>query len=229
MEVRVRRSGREGQSTLSGRDVAEPLVVVGLAPKNHRDLACISPGPRLVGLTTASLAGACLLVWRSAPSPVTRIVGLLLLLGGAAGLGQISLPAQDGPSRGQLHARLVQGGIPQERKWLEEEFLPTLTRYELLSFGQPMPGAAPEPALIVWPEVAVPQTQDFVRDYLDEMDRLLRARRIALALGILTETEAGRFNSLIVLGNGRGDLSQAPPGALRRVLSRGPTRSGTGC
>ena len=161
-------------------------------------------GMYLVGLTTALLAGACLLVWRSAPGLMLRGLGLVLLLGGAAGLGQISLPESNGPSRGQLHARLVQGGIPQERKWLEEEFLPTLTRYELLSFGQPMPGGAPEPALIVWPEVAVPQTQDFVRDYLDEMDRLLRARRVALALGILTQTDAGRYNSLIVLGDGQG-------------------------
>lgn len=161
-------------------------------------------GMYLVGLTTALLAGACLFLWRSPPRLPVRAVGLLLLLGGAAGLGQISLPAQDRQSPGPLHARLVQGGIPQERKWLEEEFLPTLARYELMSFGQPMPSASPGPALIVWPEVAVPRTQEFVRDYLDEMDRLLRARRIALALGILTQTEAGRFNSLIVLGNGRG-------------------------
>ncbi|MDE0128384.1 MAG: apolipoprotein N-acyltransferase [Gammaproteobacteria bacterium] len=161
-------------------------------------------GMYLVGLATVLLAGACLLVWRSAQSPVTRAAGLLLLLGGAAGLGQISLPAQDGESRGQLHARLVQGGIPQERKWLAEEFVPTLDRYEKLSFGQPMPGDSRGPALIVWPEVAVTRTQDSVRDYLDEMDRLMSTRRLALALGILTETDAGRFNSLIVLGNGQG-------------------------
>ena len=161
-------------------------------------------GMHLVGLTTALLAGACLFLWRSAARLPVRATGLLLLLGGAAGLGQISLPAPDGQSPGQLNARLVQGGIPQERKWLQEQFLPTLTTYEMMSFGQPMAGAPSDPALIIWPEVAVPQTQDFVREYLDEMDRLLRGRRIALALGILTETGAGRLNSLIVLGNGEG-------------------------
>ena len=161
-------------------------------------------GMHLVGLTTALLAGACLFLWRSAARLPVRATGLLLLLGGAAGLGQISLPAPDGQSPGQLNARLVQGGIPQERKWLQEQFLPTLTTYEMMSFGQPMAGAPSDPALIIWPEVAVPQTQDFVREYLDEMDRLLRGRRIALALGILTDTGAGRLNSLIVLGNGEG-------------------------
>lgn len=161
-------------------------------------------GMYLVGLATAMLAGACLIVWRETSNPVSRTLGLLVLLGGVAGLGQISLPERDDEALGQLHARLVQGGIPQEKKWLEEEFLPTLTTYELMSFGEPLETNAEGPALIIWPEVAVPQTRDFVRDYLDEMDRLLRARRIALALGILTETETGRLNSLVVLGNGEG-------------------------
>ena len=161
-------------------------------------------GMYLVGLATALLAGACLLLWRSAARLPVRAMGLLLLLGGAAGLGQISLPAQEGQSPGQLHARLVQGGIPQERKWLEEEFLPTLARYETMSFGEPMETGTEGPALIIWPEVAVPRTRDFVRDYLDEMDRLLRGGQIALALGILTDTGDGRMNSLIVLGDGEG-------------------------
>ena len=176
-------------------------------------------GMHLVGLTTALLAGACLFLWRSAARLPVRATGLLLLLGGAAGLGQISLPAPDGQSPGQLNARLVQGGIPQERKWLQEQFLPTLTTYEMMSFGQPMAGAPSDPALIIWPEVAVPQTQDFVREYLDEMDRLLRGRRIALALGILTDTGAGPAQFADRARQRRRDLSQAPPGALRGVLS----------
>lgn len=161
-------------------------------------------GMYLVGLTTASLAGACLFLWRSAPGPPARATGLLVLLGGAAGLGQIPLPEPDSGHLGLLHARLVQGGIPQERKWLQEEFLPTLDAYERMSFGQPMESGGEGPALIIWPEVAVPQTRDFVRDYLGDLDRLLRERRIALALGILTDTGAGRMNSLIVLGDGEG-------------------------
>ena len=161
-------------------------------------------GIYLVSLVTAMLAGASLLVWRKASRPLVRVLGFLALLGGAASLGQIPLPEGDGESLGSLQARLVQGGIPQERKWLPEEFWPTLDTYERLSFSQPMPGDLNEPTLIIWPEVAVPQTQDFVRDYLDGLDRLLDERRIALALGILTRTEAGRMNSLVMLGQGEG-------------------------
>ncbi len=163
-------------------------------------------GVYLVGWLTASLAGACLLLLRSPAGAGRRAIGLLLLLGGFAGLGQVPLPDQEFQSNGELHARLVQGGIPQERKWLEEQFWPTLLTYETMSFGQPQSGAStPMPQLIVWPEVAIPTTQDAVRDYLDEMDRLLRERNVALAVGILTDSDEGRFNSLVVLGEGEGE------------------------
>ena len=163
-------------------------------------------GVYLVGWVTACLAGACLLVIRSRAGVGKRAIGLLVLVAGVAGLGQIPLPNQENDSGGELHARLVQGGIPQQRKWLEEEFFPTLLTYETLSFGRPLPRAsASRPQLIVWPEVAIPTTQDDVRDYLEEMDRLLRDRNIALASGILTDTDEGRFNSLVVLGEGQGE------------------------
>ena len=163
-------------------------------------------GVYLVGWVTACLAGACLLVIRSRAGAGKRALGLLALVAVAAGLGQIPLPNQEKGTSGELHARLVQGGIPQERKWLEEEFFPTLLTYETLSFGRPLPGAsASGPQLIVWPEVAIPTTQDDVQDYLEEMDRLLRDRNIALASGILTDTDDGRFNSLVVLGAGEGE------------------------
>ncbi len=163
-------------------------------------------GVYLMGWVTACLAGACLLVIRSRAGAGKRAIGLLVLVAGAAGLGQVPLPNGETGSGDELHARLVQGGIPQERKWLEEEFLPTLLTYETLSFGRPLPGAsASRPQLIVWPEVAIPTTQDDVRDYLEEMDRLLRDRNIALASGILTDTDDGRFNSLVVLGAGEGE------------------------
>ena len=162
-------------------------------------------GVYLVGWVTACLAGACLLLLRSRAGAGKRAIGLLVLLTGAAGLGQLPLPSQDIESNGELRARLVQGGIPQERKWLEEEFWPTLLTYEKMSFGQPWKGASNRmPQLIIWPEIAVPVTRDSAEDYLNEMDRLMQERNIALALGILTGTDEGRLNSLIVLGDGEG-------------------------
>lgn len=167
-------------------------------------------GVYLVGWLTAAVAGACLLLWRLPVSAGRRAIALMALLGGAAGLGQLPLPEAQPQSAGELRARLVQGGVPQERKWLAEEFWPTLFTYEEMSFGQPWngtPGARPD--LIVWPEIAVPATRGAVEDYLAEMDRLLSDRNIALALGILTGTKDGRLNSLLALGAGEGTYHKA--------------------
>lgn len=162
-------------------------------------------GMYLMGWITAVLCGACLLALRRKAGIGMRALGLLLLLGGATGLGQLPSPGPEDKSGEELRVRLVQGGIPQERKWLAEEFWPTLLTYETMSFGQPWAGnAGRRPELVVWPEMAVPATRDSVSDYLEEMDGLLAERNMALAFGILTDTGAGRFNSLLMLGKGSG-------------------------
>ena len=176
-------------------------VFAGKAPAVLASLG----GVYLVSWLTAALAGACLMILRSRMGAAARALILLVAVGGVAGLGQLPYPAGSAEADGGLRARLVQGGIPQERKWLPEEYEPTLLTYENLSFGQPWrdePQLRPE--LIVWPEIAIPATREFAGDYLAEMDRLMREREIALALGILSETGDGRFNSLIVLGDGEG-------------------------
>ena len=162
-------------------------------------------GMYLIGWLTAALASACLLIIRSRMDAAARTAAVLALVGGALALWQLPLPDSDMQSRGELRARLVQGGIPQERKWLAEEYQPTLLAYENLSFGKPFkdnPEMRPE--LIIWPEVAIPATQEFAADYLAEMDGVVSERETALMLGILTDTDEGRFNSLMVLGNGEG-------------------------
>lgn len=162
-------------------------------------------GVHLIGWLTAALACACLLILRARRAWPARALALLVLPGAVAGLGQLPFPEGGARSNGDLRARLVQGGIPQERKWLAEEYQPTLRAYETLSFGEPWEDAPQmRPELIIWPEVAVPSTRQAAAEYLAEMDRLMRGREIALALGILTGAAEGRLNSLIVLGNGEG-------------------------
>ncbi len=163
-------------------------------------------GVYLIGWLTAALASACLLILRSRLAWPARALILLVLVGGIAGLGHIPFPEGSLRSSGDLRARLVQGGITQERKWLTEEYQPTLLTYEKLSFGRPWRDAPQQrPDLIIWPEIAIPSTREAAADYLAELDRLMRRRDMALALGILTDTGKGRFNSLIVLGEGEGE------------------------
>ncbi len=163
------------------------------------------------GLVAALLGGVAALGWLPFPNDgalfpdASARPGNALFPNASARPDSALFPDNSARPASYLRARLVQGGIPQERKWLREEYEPTLRTYETLSFGQPWegtPGMRPE--LIIWPEVAIPSTRESAGEYLADMDRLLRDRDTALALGILTDAGKGRFNSVIVLGNGEG-------------------------
>ena len=90
---------------------------------------------------------------------------------------------------------IVQGGVPQDRKWLAEQFTPTLNLYRdaLLE--------ADSSDLVVWPEVAIPAVMHQVEPYLELLERDVSSRGQTLALGIL-EPHASReqvYNSVVLL------------------------------
>jgi len=91
---------------------------------------------------------------------------------------------------------LVQGAVPQDRKWLRAQRRPTLDLYRQLTFAQDGPD------LVIWPEVAIPSLDIRVRDYLDRIGAAARARKMQLLLGILVAgEEPGVFyNSVLAAG-----------------------------
>ena len=97
-------------------------------------------------------------------------------------------------------ATIVQGGIPQDRKWDADQFRPTLTLYRNSIMQNP------ESQLIVWPEVAIPSVVDQVEDYIALLQTDILAHKQTLLFGIL-ERDAARqkvFNSVVMLdGEGR--------------------------
>ena len=95
-----------------------------------------------------------------------------------------------------LRVSLIQGSIPQDKKWLPEQRQPTLELYRDLTFQQS------DSDLVVWPEVAVPTMAFVVQDYLDELGAAARARDIQIYLGVLTyDRERKQYrNSMIGLG-----------------------------
>jgi len=105
------------------------------------------------------------------------------------------------PAGPELRVSLIQGSIPQDRKWLPEQLRPTLQLYRNLTFAEV------ERDLIIWPEVAVPSVAHRVRDYLDEIDEEARRRDLQIYLGILTQDfDSGQYrNSLIGLGPERAE------------------------
>ena len=100
-----------------------------------------------------------------------------------------------------LHVSLIQGSIPQDKKWLPEQRQPTLELYERLTFQQP------ESDLVIWPEVAVPTLKFVVQDYLDRLGAKARELDMQVYLGVLTYDNANAQyqNSLIGIGRHEAD------------------------
>lgn len=105
------------------------------------------------------------------------------------------------PAGDELRVSLVQGSVPQDRKWLREQLRPTLQLYRDLTLAES--GSD----LVIWPEVAVPALARRVRSYLDEIDAEAQRRGMQVYLGILTLDDAsGQYrNSLIGLGPSRAE------------------------
>ena len=105
------------------------------------------------------------------------------------------------PSGDALRVSLVQGSIPQDRKWTRAQFVPTLRLYRELTLAES------NRDLIVWPEAAIPAIEYQVRNYLDDIDAEAKRRGVQIYLGILTrDLESGQHrNSLIGLGPDHGE------------------------
>ena len=116
------------------------------------------------------------------------------LVGGV--LREASWTASNGP---ELQTTIVQGGVSQDRKWLPEQFAPTLTLYRRALLQ------AERSALVVWPEVAIPAVTSTVGEYLEVLQRDVLARNQTLALGILEPHANGRqvYNSVLMLDGAR--------------------------
>jgi apolipoprotein N-acyltransferase len=108
------------------------------------------------------------------------------------------------PADKPLRTTIVQGGVSQDRKWLPEQFEPTLTIYRnaLLEYQAS--------DLVVWPEVAIPSVIDQVEDYIGVLRSDLQARPKTLLFGIL-ERDLGSqkvYNSVMMLDGRKRQVYQ---------------------
>jgi len=95
---------------------------------------------------------------------------------------------------------IIQGGVSQDRKWLPEQFEPTLQLYRdsLSETNFERDGSQ----LIIWPEVAIPSVLDRVDGLVDQLEADIATHEQTLLFGIL-ERDASRqqvFNSVVALG-----------------------------
>lgn len=134
---------------------------------------------------------------RGRPQWIAGAVVLAPWIAGAA-LGTVDWTR---PAGDAIHATLIQGGISQDRKWLPEQFRPTLDLYR----GHTL--SVPESDLVVWPEVAIPSLTDRVENYIAAIETDARRSRQTVLFGIL-ERGSGRgeevqvHNSVVAVGAG---------------------------
>ncbi len=104
-------------------------------------------------------------------------VGIVLLpvLAGA-GLRTVDWSEPDGEP---LTATIIQGGVSQDKKWLIEQFQPTLDFYR----SETRKAAGSD--IVVWPEVAIPAASDRVEGYILGLESDSRINEQTILFGIL--------------------------------------------
>ena len=100
------------------------------------------------------------------------------------------------PVERELRVALIQGAVPQDRKWLPEQREPTKDLYLQLTREHL------ERDLLVWPEAAIPAIVSEEYAYLEKVLSEARSSGATVVLGMLEQDPLdGRyFNSLLTLG-----------------------------
>lgn len=112
-----------------------------------------------------------------------------------AGLRTVDWTEPDGEP---LTATIIQGGISQDKKWLIEQFQPTLDYYR----NETRKAAGSD--IVVWPEVAIPAASDRVEGYILGLESDSRINEQTILFGIL-ERVTGRtlktrtYNAIIAV------------------------------
>lgn len=128
------------------------------------------------------------------------LIGLVALPWLSGGL--LKLVEWTSPRGETVTATLIQGGIPQDQKWLREQFLPTLNFYR----RQTLEASGSD--IVLWPEVAIPSVTTFVDDYITALEQDALRSRQTILFGILERRpdaagDAQTYNAVIAVDGTR--------------------------
>ncbi len=165
------------------------------------DTALAGYGPVLGGLgisyAVVLSAGLVLLIFRPGPVRWYAASGLLALWLAGWGLSQIQWSQ---PLAAPIKVALIQGNIPQHKKWDLDQLLPSLSLYANRTkenFGT---------ELIVWPETAVSAFQHQVDEaFLQPLEAALKKQGSELVFGVVRLDKDGQryYNAMVALGKQR--------------------------
>jgi len=147
-------------------------------------------GVSLIAVTSASAIMIFLILSSTRRYMVLCIAIVPWFIGGV--LRTIDWTEVAGPP---VRATVVQGGVPQDRKWLREQFRPTLELYRSSLIQNA------DSDLVLWPEVAIPAVIDQVGSYIETLQSDISKVNTTLLLGILERDESLThvYNSVIAL------------------------------
>ncbi len=135
--------------------------------------------------------------------PAKRIIAILPLIiiwGGAHLLGDIEWTRVS--LKNPLNVSLVQGNIPQEKKW------DPLERDNIINTYRTLTESEWEQDVILWPEAAYPIFYNEAQDVIAPLDLKGRATNTAIISGIPSwetgEKDYRYYNSIFVIGDGKG-------------------------
>jgi apolipoprotein N-acyltransferase len=173
-----------------------PWLAVGYSQLDT-PLAGYAPVVGVYGVSLAAAVTAGALVTALDGRRAARALPLAfvaLLWAGGWGLSRVDWTR---PSGAPLSVAIVQGAIPQDLKWLEDNREHTLEVYRALT--QQALGAR----LVVWPESALPMLYHEAVPVLAEIYRDARARGSDLVLGLVRyDFQNGQYrNGLVALGD----------------------------
>lgn len=173
-----------------------PWLAVGYSQMDT-PLAGYAPVVGVYGVSLAATVTAGALVAALDSRRAARLLPLALvalLWAGGFGLARVDWTR---PSDGAVSVAIVQGAIPQDLKWLEDNRAHTVEVYRGLT--QQALGAR----LVVWPESALPMLYHQAVPVLAELYRDARARGSDLVLGLVRyDFQNGQYrNGLVALGD----------------------------
>ena len=159
-------------------------------------LASLAPVAGVLGVSYVVILLAALLVVLITQGWKARLAAMVAIMAIGVSVWLVKGVHWTTPFGKPLSVALVQGSIEQQNKWERSWLLPTVERYEKLTYKHL------DADLIVWPEVALPGTYRLFKDVvLAPMSAKLQQRGTDLITGILYEEPDGRlFNSVVRIG-----------------------------
>ena len=150
----------------------------------------------LLGVYGVSFAVALTSAIIIVPFVIKKIIPVILILiivwVGAFLLTYVTWTMPQGKA---IQVSLVQGNIPQEIKWQENELPGILARYQNLTAKHW------DSKLIVWPEAAIPAFASHVQPFLKQLDKKAKQHKSTIITGIVTQGLDGKdYNTMLAVG-----------------------------